>query len=74
MDGDSVGEIVLIGDALEILLIRAVDQAMEFYQLPDEVRNPQIARIMVESKEDFSDKRVVADYNVLYKKLDRRPL
>ena len=51
----------------------AVDQAMEFYQLPDEVRNPQIARVMVESKEDFSDKRVVADYMELYQKLDRRP-
>ncbi|MBC8149519.1 MAG: glycogen synthase, partial [Verrucomicrobiaceae bacterium] len=51
----------------------AVDQAMELHHLPDEVRNPQLARVMVESKEDFSDKRVVADYMELYQKLDRRP-
>ncbi|YCM43590.1 glycogen/starch synthase [Verrucomicrobiaceae bacterium 227] len=51
----------------------AIDQALAFYQLPDETRNPQIARIMVESKEDFSDKRVVDDYCQLYDKLDRRP-
>gem|GEM_PF-4369165 len=28
---------------------------------------------MVESKETFSDKRVVADYMELYQKIDRRP-
>jgi starch synthase len=50
----------------------AIDQALAFYQLPDEIRNPQIARIMVESKEEFSDKRVVDDYCELYAKLDRQ--
>ncbi|MGC6565774.1 MAG: glycogen synthase [Akkermansiaceae bacterium] len=51
----------------------AIDQALNFYQLPIEQKNPEIARIMVESKEDFSDKRVVQDYRKLYDALDRRP-
>lgn len=47
----------------------AIDQAMEFYQLPADYKNPQIKRIMEESKEDFSDERVVQAYQALYDRL-----
>jgi hypothetical protein len=42
---------------------------MEFYQLSPDHKNPQIKRIMEQSKEDFSDERVVADYQKLYNDL-----
>jgi ADP-glucose type glycogen/starch synthase len=47
----------------------AIDQAMEFYQLKPDHKNPQIKRIMEQSKEDFSDERVVADYQKIYNDL-----
>lgn len=47
----------------------AIDQALHFYQLPPEQKNPQIARIMEESKEKFSDKRVIEDYQKIYTRL-----
>ena len=47
----------------------AIDQAMEFYQLSPDHKNPQIKRIMEQSKEDFSDERVVADYQKIYNDL-----
>lgn len=49
----------------------AIDQALDFYQLPAESKDPQIARIMVESKEEFSDKRVVEDYLAIYDRLEK---
>jgi ADP-glucose type glycogen/starch synthase len=47
----------------------AIDQALDFYQLPPDHKNPQIKRIMEESKRDFSDQRVVEDYKAIYEKL-----
>ena len=47
----------------------ALDQALDFYKLPPDHKNPQIARIMEESKENFSDKRVVKDYEKIYAQL-----
>ncbi|MCX8239287.1 MAG: glycogen/starch synthase [Akkermansiaceae bacterium] len=47
----------------------AIDQALEFYQLPANHKDPQIKRIMEQSKEEFSDKRVVEDYEALYAQL-----
>ncbi len=32
----------------------AIDRALEFYALPREVKEPQIRRVMKESKKEFS--------------------
>lgn len=47
----------------------AIDQALDFYQLPPDHKNPQIARVMDQSKVNFSDKRVVQDYEEIYRQL-----
>ena len=47
----------------------AIDQALDFYKLHPDQKNPQIARVMDESKDDFSDKRVVNDYQEIYQSL-----
>jgi len=51
----------------------AIDQALHFYQLPAEQKNPEISRIMAEAKEVFSDQRVVENYRHLYDLLDAEP-
>jgi len=47
----------------------AIDQALDFYRLHPDHKNPQIARVMKDSKENFSDKRVVKDYQEIYQQL-----
>ncbi len=47
----------------------AIDQALNFYKLPPDHKNPQIARVMEESKDDFSDKHVVEAYQNIYTQL-----
>lgn len=47
----------------------AIDEALAFYRLPAATKDPQIARIMEQSKEQFSDKRVVQDYRKIYQDL-----
>ena len=52
----------------------AIDQAMEFYNLPDEVKNKQISRIMSESKQTFNYKVTALHYMEIYDKMLTRPL
>jgi len=54
-------------------LMWGIDEAMRFHQLPREVREPQIARIMNESKVRFNHRTTAQAYISLYEKmLDRK--
>lgn len=52
----------------------AVDQAMEFHGMPEEVRNEQTGRIMRESRIEFSHKEVARRYIAIYEEMLARPL
>ena len=52
----------------------AVDRAMEFYALPREVKEPQIRRVMKESKAEFSHEEVARKYIAIYEEMLARPL
>jgi len=52
----------------------AIEQAMAFYQLPSSVKNAQIQRIMVESRETFNHDVTAQHYIQLYEKMLDRPL
>jgi starch synthase len=55
-------------------LFWAIDQAMAFYNLAPEVKNPQISRIMVESAAMFNHEVTARKYIELYEKMLHRPL
>ena len=52
----------------------AIDQAMEFYSLPPEVKETQIRRIMKESAKEFSHEEVARRYIQIYEEMLARPL
>jgi starch synthase len=51
----------------------AIDQAIEFWHLPDEVREAQLSRIMTESKLEFSHETTARHYFDIYSKMLNRP-
>ena len=52
----------------------AIDQAMDFYRMPPEVKNPQIHRIMDESLKRFSHQVTAERYFEIYERMLERPL
>ena len=52
----------------------AIDQAMEFYALPEEIREREIRRVMLESAREFSHKEVARRYIEIYEEMLDRPL
>ncbi|MFD2256535.1 glycogen synthase [Luteolibacter algae] len=52
----------------------AVDQAMEFYSLPYEAKEPQIRRVMEQSVKEFSHEEVARKYIEIYEEMLARPL
>jgi ADP-glucose type glycogen/starch synthase len=52
----------------------AIEQAMNFYRLPVEIKNPQIARIMVDAKSRFNHSVTAQAYIDIYEKMTQRPL
>ena len=52
----------------------AVDQAMEFYGMPDELKAIQIRRVMSESAKEFSHEEVARKYIAIYEEMLARPL
>ena len=55
-------------------LFWAIDEAMRFYNLPVEVKNPQITRIMEESITMFNHEITARKYIELYERMLHRPL
>ena len=55
-------------------LFWAIDQAMNFYNLPQKMRAAQIERIMKESSATFNHEMTARQYIDLYEKMLRRPL
>lgn len=52
----------------------AIDQAMEFHAMPENVRRREISRIMVESAREFSHREVARRYIEIYEDMLERPL
>jgi starch synthase len=52
----------------------AVDQAMDFHALPEEIRQREISRIMKESAREFSHEEVARRYIEIYEDMLERPL
>ena len=52
----------------------AIDQAMDFYALPQEIREREIRRVMIESEQEFSHKEVARRYINIYEEMLARPL
>jgi len=52
----------------------AIDQAMQFYMMPLDVRKQQISRVMKESIERFNLSQTAQQYIELYEKMLNRPL
>ncbi len=52
----------------------AVDQAMEFHELPAEIKEREIRRVMQESASEFSHKEVARRYIEIYEQMLERPL
>ncbi|MBW2192327.1 MAG: glycogen/starch synthase [Deltaproteobacteria bacterium] len=55
-------------------LFWAIDQAMAFYLLPNDIKAPQIRRIMIESRDRFNHDVTARRYIDLYEKMLKRPL
>ncbi|MBR4522899.1 MAG: glycogen synthase, partial [Kiritimatiellae bacterium] len=55
-------------------LFWAMDQAMEFYMQPAEVREAEVARIMRESLQRFNHEECAKEYIQIYEKMLDRPL
>lgn len=55
-------------------LLWAIDQAIDFYRHRDEVKEPQISRIMSESAATFSHSVTAKQYVDLYERMLKRPL
>jgi starch synthase len=51
----------------------AIDKAMMFYNLPRDVKNHQISRIIKQSHERFDHAVTVEQYLLLYEKMLKRP-
>lgn len=51
-----------------------IDEAMRFYSLPPEGKEPQIERVMRESAKEFSHEEVARKYIEIYEKMLARPL
>ncbi len=51
----------------------AIDQAMDFYRLPEQQRNKEIQRIMTEGRERFNHSVTAREYITLYEKMLKRP-
>lgn len=52
----------------------AIDQAMQFYMLPTQVKEQQIKRIMMQSASQFNHRVTAQHYINLYEKMLQRPL
>jgi len=52
----------------------AIDQAMDFYNLPASVRKPQIERVMRQSAAEFNYAATARRYMDIYEKMLQRPL
>jgi ADP-glucose type glycogen/starch synthase len=52
----------------------AVDQAMEFYELPQDIKFTQIRRVMLESEKEYSHEEVARKYIAIYEDMLTRPL
>ncbi len=52
----------------------AIDRAMDFYTLPQEIRDREIRRVMIESELEFSHKEVARRYIDIYEEMLARPL
>lgn len=52
----------------------AIDRAMDFYQLPREIRDREVRRVMIESRHQFSHKEVARRYIDIYEQMLARPL
>jgi glycogen synthase len=52
----------------------AIDRAMDFYQLPCEIREREVRRVMIESRHQFSHKEVARRYIDIYEQMLARPL
>jgi glycogen synthase len=55
-------------------LFWAMDQAMEFWRHPSDVREKEISRIMSESLKRFNHEACAQQYIELYEKMLNRPL
>jgi len=55
-------------------LFWAIEQAMNFYNLPKTIKNQQIRRIMKESAETFTHANTARQYIALYERMLERPL
>ena len=55
-------------------LFWAIDQAMNFYNLPDHLKAKQIERIMIESSATFTHAKTARQYIELYEKMLKRRL
>ena len=55
-------------------LFWAMDQAMEFWRLPRDVREGEVSRIMAESLKRFNHEACAQQYIDLYEKMLNRPL
>lgn len=55
-------------------LFWAINQAMNFYNLPDNVKTKQIKRVMTESAAQFTHAVTARNYIELYEKMLQRPL
>jgi starch synthase len=55
-------------------LLWAIEQALDFYQLPDTVKAPQVARVMREAADTFNHAVTARQYMALYEKMLQRPL
>jgi starch synthase/alpha-amylase len=55
-------------------LFWAIEQAMEFYNLPRNLKRKQIKRIMIESSTTFTHANTARQYIKLYEKMLQRPL
>jgi starch synthase len=52
----------------------AVDQAMDFHRQPEEIKERQIRRIMMESTRRFNHGNTAQQYIDIYEKMLQRPL
>jgi starch synthase/alpha-amylase len=55
-------------------LLWAIEQAMDFYNLPQTTKAEQIRRIMQESAATFTHANTARQYIKLYEKMLKRPL
>ncbi len=80
---DTIGDLDTIGDQGNGFLFKtfdpnglfwAIEQAMNFYNLPKTIKNQQIRRIMKESAQTFTHANTARQYIALYERMLERPL